>query len=397
MLHVERTGLVLVSLALALANVSCGSTTHPAAQADSGAQQQDSGTACPQGMVFVGGKCVSATSGWTRVSPGGETTCARGAPYSFFVHVGKTNKVLMYFAFGGFCFNAELCKVGATNLVPAVDVDEQKLAALGGIFDLTRADNPFRDWSMVYVPECTGDFETGNNVMDYPALNGSPAITVHHKGFVNVTAVREWTYKNFVSPERMFITGSSGGGDAALMHYPYLRKHYENVKNWTCLLDASFGVTTDSFLTTGSAGWKAYANRPSWIPAIQNATPIQLTQNLAEIEGQKHYGSGVLAELGTAYDTLESITYQLMGGDMTQWHDKMEAHLKDVSTAVPESFRSFILSGTDHIILNQATFYQYSEGGVSVRDWVADLAAGKDVNNVQCDAATKNCMVVRLK
>jgi hypothetical protein len=147
----------------------------------------------------------------------------RGAPYSFYVHQGTTNKLLIYFAFGGFCYNAQLCAVGALNCVPEVNVNTTILANTSGMFDLNRSDNPFADWSWVYVPECTADFEWGNNVANYPAMGSSPAITVNHNGFVNATAIRNWIYDNFKSPDFIFVSGSSGGADAAMMHYPSLR------------------------------------------------------------------------------------------------------------------------------------------------------------------------------
>ena len=223
-------------------------------------------------------------------------------------------------------------------------------------------------------------------------MGSSPAITVHHNGFVNVTAVRNWIYQNFKAPDSIFVAGSSGGGDAALMHYSYLRQHYTNVNNWVYLADSSFGVVTDQFLTTDIANWKAYENRPMWIPAIANATPSQMTWDFVEVQGEQYYKTGALAEFGTAYDTLESITYQIMGGMMADWHDQMEAHVQDVSGQVP-SFRYLIAPGTAHIVLNQDTFYQYQVNGVSLSDWVASLANGQNVASNQC---TSNCMVQQL-
>jgi hypothetical protein len=335
---------------------------------------------------------VTPSSAWTEIKPGGTTTCMRGDPYSFFVHLGTTNKLLIYFAFGGFCYNAQLCAAGALNCVPTVNVDTKSLAQTSGIFDLSRSDNPFKDWSWVYVPECTADFEWGNNVAHYPAMGTSPAITVHHNGFVNVTAVRNWIGENFKSPDTIFVSGSSGGADAALMHYSYLRHQYTDVKNWVYLADSSFGVVTDQFLTSDINSWKAYDNRPSWIPALENATPSQLSWDFLEVQGEKYYQTGALAEFGTAYDTLESITYEIMGGMRADWHDKMEAHLQDVTAQMP-TFRYLVAPGTSHIVLNQSTFYQYEVNGMNLRDWVAALANGQDVQSEQC---MTNCKVQQL-
>jgi len=340
-------------------------------------------------MFLIDGQCTTPTSPWTEIKPGGSTTCMRGDPYSFFVHQGTTNKLLVYFAFGGFCYNAQLCAVGAANCVPTVNVNTSILGNTSGMFDLNRSDNPFKDWSWVYVPECTADFEWGSNVANYPAMGGSPAITVNHNGFVNVTAVRSWMYANFPSPDFIFVSGSSGGADAAVMHYPYLRQHYTNVPSWAFLADSSFGVVTQQFLTTDTNSWGSFANRPTFIPAIANASQSQMTWDFSEIESAKYYPTGSLSEFGTSYDILESITYQIMGGSIADWHGLMETHLQNVSAQAP-NYRYLVAQGTDHIVLNQPSFYEYQVNGTSLRDWVANLASGQEVSSSQC---TSDCMV----
>jgi hypothetical protein len=367
-------------LGAALASASCSSKNQP---------PSGPATSCQQGKLLIDGQCVAPTAAWTEIKPGGTTTCLRGDPYSFFVHLGTSNKLLIYFAFGGFCYDAQLCAVGAVNCVPKVNVDTNSLASTSGILDLNRPDNPFKDWSWVYVPECTADFEWGDNVANYPATGGSPAITVHHNGFVNVTAVRDWVYENFTSPDRIFVSGSSGGADAALLHYSYIRQHYANVTNWAYLADSSFGVVTDQFLSTDINSWKAFDHRPMWIPAIASTPQPQQSWDFSEIQVSQYYKNGTLAEFGTAYDTLETISYEIMGGTKSDWHAKMDAHLQNVSGQTP-NFRYLIAPGTAHIVLNQGTFYQYQVNGTSLRDWVASLANGQDVTNDQC---TSNCMV----
>lgn len=383
-------------LGTALASTSCSSKDQPAPGPSASC---DGGTApvngkcgapsapCDTGSLLIDGQCVAPTSPWTEIKPGGSTACMHGDPYSYFVHLGTTNKLLIYFAFGGFCYNAQLCAPGAVNFVPKVNVDTNMLSKTSGIVDLNRADNPFKDWSWVYVPECTADFEMGHNVADYPAMGTGPAATINHNGFVNVTAVRDWIYQNFPSPERIFVSGSSGGGDAAIYHYPYLRQHYPTVKNWTLFADSSFGVVPDDFFSKTVVSWNAGENLPKWIPGIVNASP--LTWDVSVIEGAKFYKEGITAEFGTSYDLLETFVLGITGGNQSEWHDKMEAHIKNVSSQVP-NFRYLIAPGTAHIALNQTEFYEYQVNGTTLRDWVADLASGKDVKSDQC---TSNCKI----
>ncbi|HEX7476843.1 MAG TPA: pectin acetylesterase-family hydrolase [Polyangiales bacterium] len=401
--RMKRMACVVLSIVSAGLLLSACGAKDPAKRAqDAGSGAQDAGSgdnvaaklSCTGGRFRVDGVCKELTETWTRIEPKGETICSRGGPYSFFVHPGTNNKVLIYYAFGGFCYDAATCRNGAPNYVTHVDVDQNVVLATGGIMDLTNDENPFKDWNIVYVPDCTADFSTGNKVTEHPAQGGNPAITINHMGFVNVTAVHEWMYSNFLAPDRIVVSGSSGGGDAALMHYPYLRKHYgDHVKSWVMLLDSSFGIVPDEFYTTYSATWGMYDNRPSFIPAIKNASPLEMTQDFSEIAGNDYFPDGIVAELGSSHDILEGFTLSIMGGDKSTWPDKVQEHLKNVS-AKADRFRSFVVAGTHHIIINQNSFYKHEINGRRMRDWVADLADGKDVESTQC---TKNCSVNKVK
>ena len=48
------------------------------------------------------------------------------------------------------------------------------------------------------------------------------------------------------------------------------------------------------------------------------------------------------------------------------------------------NFRSYIAEGSDHCIMPLSSFYTRQAGGVRFRDWVADMAGGKKVENVIC-------------
>src|SRR5215210_4000630 len=43
--------------------------------------------------------------GWTTFAPGGETRCARGTPFKYFVRRGSVNRVIIDFRGGGACWD----------------------------------------------------------------------------------------------------------------------------------------------------------------------------------------------------------------------------------------------------------------------------------------------------
>src|SRR5262245_48019208 len=54
-------------------------------------------------------KLADLKAGWNELAPGGETMCAYGDPYRFFVHPGTSDKLMIYFAGGGACWNGIFC------------------------------------------------------------------------------------------------------------------------------------------------------------------------------------------------------------------------------------------------------------------------------------------------
>ena len=107
--------------------------------------------------------------------------------FRFWARPGRVNKLLVYFEGGGACWDSATCTYpfGARlpDTVPQYYVPSAPQLAprpATGVFD-TRADNPVRDWSVVYIPYCSGDTHVGANqfllglvqerVVDLPAGN----------------------------------------------------------------------------------------------------------------------------------------------------------------------------------------------------------------------------------
>ena len=73
-----------------------------------------------------------------------------------------------------------------------------------------RADNPFRDYSFIYVPACTGDAHLGDVTREY-----SPELTVEHNGFVNGTAALNHLADNYPDAAQVVAVGKTVGSVAA--------------------------------------------------------------------------------------------------------------------------------------------------------------------------------------
>lgn len=135
-----------------------------------------------------------AEPAWRKIEPGGETACARGGRFAFWTRRADPDKLLIYFQPGGGCFDVRTCAPGSDWFDDSVtDGDSPK--GQGGIFDSANPQNPFRDYSVVYIPSCTGDVHTGDNVRTY--RGAGEQVTIRHRGFVNARAALEWTFERF--------------------------------------------------------------------------------------------------------------------------------------------------------------------------------------------------------
>jgi hypothetical protein len=331
---------------------------------------------------------------WNTISPAGETICARGTPYHFFVRPTEkpSDNLAIFFQGGGACWSAQNCAPNfrfppdAKNpiFVEAVsETDSDTFKA--GIFDYASAENPFADFNAVVVSYCTADVHTGDTVANFKDQDNKD-YTINFKGAVNARAVLEWTYANFDKPALVFLSGSSAGAYGAIYHAPSVMSRYQDAKV-VQLGDAGIGVVTPAF--DGFVTWGAVKNLPDFIPGFKAIEPKQITHNLLYNEAAKAFPNNTFAEYTTWTDTVQIGFSFLMGGGAkpeeagANWVVGMRSNLTGLQGSVP-NFRGYTAWGNTHTILRSPDFYTYQVNGVRVRDWVADLVAGKPVRNVLC-------------
>jgi hypothetical protein len=120
-------------------------------------------------------------------------------------------KVVFFLDGGGACVDAETCAFTGT---PGEENYDWKVtddpADEGGIFYFARADNPFGDYSFLYVPSCTGDAHLGDVTREY-----SPELTVEHNGFVNGTTALDYLAENYPHVAQVVVVGKTVGSVAA--------------------------------------------------------------------------------------------------------------------------------------------------------------------------------------
>jgi hypothetical protein len=166
-----------------------------------------------------------------------DTFCGNGSQYKFFVNYSNTsNNLLISFEPGGACWDYGSCSGdgglrGAAN--PDGIPDNHMTSLKWEMLPLHRRDpsNPLSDWNMVFVPYCTGDLHTGNNVISYPNPDPSGApLVFHHDGHKNVQRVIQWIALNFPTTPQLLVSGCSAGGTASVVNYHFIRKGLPGVQ-----------------------------------------------------------------------------------------------------------------------------------------------------------------------
>ncbi|MEP7291463.1 MAG: pectin acetylesterase-family hydrolase [Chloroflexota bacterium] len=330
---------------------------------------------------------------WQKIEPGGDTVCAHGTPYAFWTHEGISNNLLVYFEGGGGCWNADTCRDTGAEFNGFYDsrigsADAPYLR--GGMLDLSRAENPFHDYSIVYVPSCTGDVHWGDNVYTYEDAEEGD-VTIHFNGFVNAQAALAWAYQHIPAPESVFVSGCSAGSVGSIVHAPYIIEHYAGINaaipvyqlgdSLSLLFTRPVNLQTD---------WHAHDNFPQWIPELASMQPLDWTMAKYYQAIASYYPDDTFSQFNSIQDSVQVFyTFPDDDGDGADWENLLEAHLAIITAP---NYHALTAGGTLHCLTPRPQFYTYAIDGVPVRDWVEDLASGRAVESLHC----RNCELVDL-
>jgi hypothetical protein len=191
--------------------------------------------------------------------------CGNGSEYKIFVNFHEGAKdLLVMLEPGGACWDFDTCS-GKADLGAAhpdgVPDDLLYDPLTKNLSPLMRrdVDGLTQDWNFVFLPYCTGDVHTGNNVITYPDPSGvEPDLEFHHNGHNNVLAATDWMAGQFPGTDRLFVTGCSAGGAGSLINYHFFRDGIDAKRGY--LMNDSGPI----FPSIGASGPLHQKIRASW-------------------------------------------------------------------------------------------------------------------------------------
>lgn len=351
---------LLLLLALAVTAAACG-----------GNGADDPGAVATTMTAAI--TAASADEAWERVVPGGDCQCSDGSEFSFWVRKANPKKVVLYLQDGGACFSAETCAPDSD--LYQTSVSEGPIGE-GGIFDFADERNPFRDYSVVYVPYCTGDVHLGDTTTEY-----APGLTVHHKGFVNGIAALDRLVASFPGATNVVVIGESAGSIAAPLYAALVSDRLPKARI-TALADGSGSYPDVPRLNRIIAAWGTGTALPDW-PESASSTSEQWSFPGLFIRSGRHDPEIVFARHDYAYDARQALWFPRAGipeQDLLSLIDRNETQIEGAGV----NLLSYIAPGGEHVVLSDERFYTEAVNGEKLVDWVTRLIEGKPVGDVHC-------------
>ncbi len=347
---------------------------------------------------------------WARIATGGDTMCARGEPYQFFVRPADSDKLLIHFQGGGACWDDVSCSVGngfsegggvlgeGVTLFKDNVVDGEGQAYVNGIFDLENASNPVSDYNVVLVNYCTADIHYGSGDTTYTDVVSGEEITVSHAGVANANAVLDWTFENFEAPSDVFITGCSAGAYGSIRHAPTIIDAYPDANSAQLGDSGVGGLLSPDF--AGFTNWRFWETVPDFVAELPQD---EFTTSMHYIASAEAYPDAHFSQYNTFLDETQIFFAGLLnvvdlGDDLVveqlamDWATDMVTQVNTINASV-DNFDYFTMSGSVHCILNSSLFYEYEADGTALSDWVADLTDGDGADDVSCDIDGGECVM----
>ncbi len=304
--------------------------------------------------------------GWTKHTfdpDGGDgPICIAGTPYSVFTRAGNPSKLLIFEQGGGACWqDFYQCNI--------LSEDQEPPAARAGIWDFDSNENPFRDYSIVYMPYCDGSVFIGDNEVVDPAF---PAGDVrYHRGLRNQSAGMDVARATFPHARKITVAGSSAGGVGAAGLAPFLvRFLYGNHVRLTVFNDA--GPITANLDDTVAVEARAEDWQFGQFYPGSCTECSDMGQSTALV-GWRLDNDSTIREAYYQTDADQTNRFFLgLLGDQPAFRELIVSEHGALNAAHPNRYKRFIVADDiSHTALQLPLFYEQEANGVRLNEWAA--------------------------
>jgi hypothetical protein len=303
---------------------------------------------------------------WTWVDVGG-SVCDDGSQTGIGVNRQADDKLLIYFEGGGACGDYASCYQANTAAHGPFGAPELVLVApslsLSGVLDRSAARNPFADYSLVYIPYCTGDLHAGDQIVTYSLL--SDVRMYHHVGHTNALLALDRIVATWPNLKKLVVSGISAGGYGASANYIQFRARWPGASAY--LVDDSGPLLrmsdTSMLLETWFEKWGVY----DWLGDVCPACNTDISQLYPTLSAT--FPADRMALLSSLNDAVIS-------GFYSKSSDVFQAELLALATMVIDPlprFARFFVDGTSHTMLPVPE--AFSTKGVDLWTWLTRMVS----------------------
>ncbi len=373
----KKLTLLFVSACLALTATASFAKEKPYRGLNKAAMQELSDAGVDKYLgLYAPAVSTDVGDGWTKhtfdPAGGAGPICIAGTEYSVFTRQGNPSRLLIFEQGGGACWQDFYnCNVLAEAQEPPGE------GPPAGIWDFEREDNPFADYSIVYMPYCDGSVFSGDNDVFDPAFGaaiGVPqAVVRFHRGLRNQSAGMDVARAMFPHASRITVAGSSAGGVGAAGFAPFLvRMLYGNQVKLTVFNDAGpVAVNLDATgdISARAADWQFGQFYPA------SCTDCSDTGQGTAIIGWRLMNDSTIREAiyETDFDLTNRFFMDLLF-DPVGFRNLVVTEHGLLNMMYPDRYKRFIVAGDEsHTALQSPLFYVQDANGVPLNEWVDDF------------------------
>jgi len=239
-----------------------------------------------------------------------------------------------------------------------------------GIWDFESRDNPFADYSIVYMPYCDGSVFSGDKDVIDPSFPFGPIR--RHRGLRNLSAGMDLAKAIFPNAKRITVAGSSAGGVGAAAFAPFLtRFEFGNTTKLTVFNDAgpiAVNLGNVAAATARANDWDFAKFYPA---SCTECDP--LAQATAIVKWRLDNDSTIREAF---YETDADLTNRFFSSTFghANYRNLILTEHGKLNDAHPNRYKRFIVSGdTSHTALQTPLFYTQEVDGVTLNQWTEDF------------------------
>jgi len=233
-----------------------------------------------------------------------------------------------------------------------------------------RQDNPFRDWSYVYVPHCTDDYHAGNaQDVTVEGVSG----TQQFVGARNMALFLERIVPTFGAASHVVLGGCSSGGQGAIANFPQLQRAFGDEVRTTLYIDSGPPVPDSESTGVLAAMISLWGAGDTMIAECGAACSDETSFFVDHFRWivESYSGDSVIAMSAYAQDFVERAE---MGLSESEWQSHLSSLRTDVLQPAPNT-GTFYVDTIGHCMARDETMYSATADGVTHAEWLAAVTA----------------------